>query len=371
MTCQNYRDLHMVGNIHVFLDVSIDDVKCGRVVIELFKDLVPKTAENFRALCTGEKGLGENKRPLHYKDTIFFKAVPECIVQGGDIINNNGSGGESIYGPYFEDEKAGLSIEHSEKGLLSMAKCRQADTNNSQFCVTLGQTPHLDGSYVVFGRIVKGFNIINSISYQPLGPGERPIPVCKIWNCGELKPGQDWAYCDADLYPPYPDDWDRDLTTVQANDILVAVKKIKDAGNQMLRDGDSVYAHQQYIKALRYLDWYVSTHPTELSLLAHVREQCCLNVALACIKIKRYREAIFYCNEVQNIDGNVKALFRRGSANVGLNEHQEALADFHAALLLAPPDQRPPILSEISRVNRFLHSYQQAERRLCARMFRT
>ncbi|KAG8250820.1 hypothetical protein J6590_094082, partial [Homalodisca vitripennis] len=89
------------------------------------------------------------------------------------------------------------------------------------------------------------------------------------------------------------------------------------------------------------------------------------------IKIKRYREAIFYCNQVPNIEGNVKALFRRGLANIGLNEHQEALADLHAALVLAPPDQRPAILSEISRVNRFLHSYQQAERLLCARMFRT
>uniref|UniRef100_A0A1B6MAJ6 peptidylprolyl isomerase n=1 Tax=Graphocephala atropunctata TaxID=36148 RepID=A0A1B6MAJ6_9HEMI len=344
MSCRNYRDLCMVGNIHVYLDVSIDDVKCGRVVVELFKNLVPRTAENFRALCTGEKGLGDRQLPLHYKDSIFHKAVPECIVQGGDIINHDGTGGESIYGPYFADEKPGLLLEHSEEGLLSMANCGTPDTNNSQFCVTLGQASHLDGSYVVFGRVVKGFNIINNISYQQLGPGERPVSVCKIWNCGELKPGQDWGYCDSDLYPPYPQDWDRDPSTVQANDILEVVKKIKDAGNQILMAGDSVYAHQKYIKALRYIDWYSSRQSRDEDVLAQVRAHCRLNAALACIRIHHYREAVHHCNEVPDIEENMKALFRRGMAKERLNDHQEALADLHAALRLAPADQRAPII---------------------------
>lgn len=102
----------------VFLDIAIESEKVGRVVIELFKDVVPRTAENFRALCTGEKGIGINGKKLHYKGSTFHKVLSQVMIQGGDIINFNGTSGESIYGIKFEDEHFGLT--HSSGGLLSM-----------------------------------------------------------------------------------------------------------------------------------------------------------------------------------------------------------------------------------------------------------
>ncbi|PSN37661.1 Peptidyl-prolyl cis-trans isomerase D [Blattella germanica] len=88
----------------VFLDINIGLSRVGRIVLELYKNVVPKTAENFRMLCTGEKGIGQSGKPLHYKGSIFHKAVPQFMIQGGDIVNFDGTGGESIYGSSFEDE---------------------------------------------------------------------------------------------------------------------------------------------------------------------------------------------------------------------------------------------------------------------------
>ncbi|KAI9530152.1 hypothetical protein NQZ68_004169 [Dissostichus eleginoides] len=115
----------------VFLDVGISNVLVGRVVIELFSDICPKTCENFRCLCTGEKGLGKGTmKPLHYKGCLFHRVVKDFMIQGGDFSEGNGKGGESIYGGFFEDES--FAVKHNKQYLLSMAN-RGKDTNGSQF----------------------------------------------------------------------------------------------------------------------------------------------------------------------------------------------------------------------------------------------
>ena len=126
----------------VFFDVKIGDAPAERVLMGLYGKVVPKTAENFRALCTGERGEGKSGKPLHYKGSAFHRIIPTFMCQGGDFTNGDGTGGESIYGEKFDDEN--FRVPHSKTGLLSMANAGAA-TNGSQFFITVAETPSLNG----------------------------------------------------------------------------------------------------------------------------------------------------------------------------------------------------------------------------------
>lgn len=181
----------------------------GRIVIELRKDVVPKTAENFRGLCTGEYGIGKNGKPLHYKGVPFHKIIRVYAAQGGDIINYDGTSGESIYGPIFKDEN--FILKH-EEGALSMTNCSMPNTNNSQFFIATVECHHMNGSNVVFGKVLRGLGVIVEVEKFSDQEGKSSRKVF-IANCGEIKPGEDWGFCEmdgtADTLPPYPQDWER------------------------------------------------------------------------------------------------------------------------------------------------------------------
>jgi len=162
-------------NSIVFFDISINNKYIGRIQMELFTDVVPKTAENFRSLCTGDRGLS-------YKGTKFHRVIPNFMLQSGDITNNNGTGGMSIYGRSFNDEN--FILRHSGQGMLSMANSGP-NTNSSQFFITTVPTPWLDGKHVVFGRVINGINIITDIEKLGSQSGEVYDNIV-ITNCGQL-----------------------------------------------------------------------------------------------------------------------------------------------------------------------------------------
>ena len=163
------------------------------VVVELWADVVPKTAENFRCLCTGEKGAcaAFGSPPLHYKGNAAHRIVPYQILQAGDITTGDGKGGESIYGRKFADESFdGRAGRHSSKGLLSMANSGR-NSNGSQFFITLDAMPHLDGKHVVFGRVVEGMEYVEAIAGAAGAAGDatgKPTRRVVIQDCGELPP---------------------------------------------------------------------------------------------------------------------------------------------------------------------------------------
>lgn len=170
------------SNPCVFFDISIDGAPAGRLIFELFADVVPKTAENFRALCTGEKGLGSRGKPLSYKGSAFHRIIPDFMCQGGDFTAGNGTGGESIYGEKFADEN--FQLKHGKGGLLSMANAGP-NTNGSQFFITTTVTPWLDGKHVVFGELREGLDLLQAIEACGSRSGT-PSAAVVIADCGEV-----------------------------------------------------------------------------------------------------------------------------------------------------------------------------------------
>ena len=161
----------------VFFDVSIGGQNAGRIIFKLYNDVVPKTAENFRALCTGEKAPN-----LTYKQSSFHRIIPQFMLQGGDFTNHNGTGGVSIYGAKFQDEN--FTRKHDKVGLLSMANAGP-HTNGSQFFITTVVCPWLDGKHVVFGEVVEGMDVVKKIEAVGNQSG-KPSSKVVIENSGQL-----------------------------------------------------------------------------------------------------------------------------------------------------------------------------------------
>ncbi|XP_058097030.1 peptidyl-prolyl cis-trans isomerase CYP40-like [Magnolia sinica] len=358
-------------NTRCFLDISIGGELEGRIVVELYSDAVPKTAENFRALCTGEKGIGPNTGfPLHYKGVCFHRVIKGFMIQGGDISAGDGTGGESIYGLKFEDEN--FELKHERKGMLSMANSG-TDTNGSQFFITTTRMSHLDGKHVVFGKVIKGMGVVRSIEHVPIGAGDSPTVDVVVVDCGEIPEGGDDGisnfFKDSDMYPDWPTDLDE--KPIEISWWIDAVEAVKTYGNEHYKKQDFKMALRKYRKALRYLDvcWEKEEIDEEKSSqLRKTKSQIFTNSSACKLKLGDLKGALLDTDfAMREGEGNAKALFRQGQAHMALNDVDAAVESFKKALELEPNDGG--IKKELAAVKKKIADRRDQERKAYSRMF--
>ncbi|KAK4801120.1 hypothetical protein SAY86_021607 [Trapa natans] len=354
-----------------YLDISISEELEGRIVVELYNDIVPKTAENFRALCTGEKGVGTNTGvALHYKGVRFHRVIKGFMAQGGDISAGNGTGGESIYGLKFEDEN--FELKHERKGMLSMANTGP-NTNGSQFFITTTRTSHLDGKHVVFGRVIKGMGVVRSMEHVTTDDNDCPVNDVIISDCGEILEGEDYGitniFNDGDTYPDWPVDLDESPSDISW--WMTTVDSIKAYGNENYKKQDYKMALRKYRKALRYLDicWEKDgIDGVKSAALRKTKSQIFTNSAASKLKLGDLKGALLDTDfAIRDGVDNAKALFRQGQVYMELNDIDSAVESFSKALVLEPKDAG--IKKELAGARKKVLARREQEKKAYSKMF--
>lgn len=368
-------------NSKAYFDISIGGALKGRIVFELFKDVVPKTAENFLKLCEGNSGFATTKPeiPLSYKGSIFHRVIKDFMLQFGDFTNFDGTGGESIYGEKFEDEN--FTLKHDRPFLLSMANAG-ANTNGSQAFITCVPTPHLDGKHVVFGEVIQGKRIVRLIENQQTDKeNDSPLKEVKIEACGLLpddyKVPENSEETPTDEFGDNFEDSLKDDSKVDQNDVqsvLGAINKIKAIGTELFKKQNYPLALSKYEKCDKFLKEYSpSDLPEEdIKKINDLKVSIPLNIALCALKTKDYKKTLIASSEVlyaeaANEKAKAKALYRRGLAYTAVNDLDMALADLEMATTFQQNDQG--ILSAIQDVKTKKKQANEKQKKSLSKMF--
>ncbi|KAG6498118.1 hypothetical protein ZIOFF_046027 [Zingiber officinale] len=369
-------------NPRCYMDVSIGGEMEGRIVVELFADVVPRTAENFRVLCTGERGIGPNTGvPLHFKGSCFHRIIKGFMIQGGDISAGDGTGGESIYGLKFEDEN--FIIKHERKGMLSMANSG-SNTNGSQFFITTTRTSHIDGKHVVFGKVLKGMGVVRSIEHTPVGDADYPTMDVVITDCGELPEDADDGvtnfFKDGDSYPDWPIDVDDKPTEVSW--WMNAVEAAKIFGNNYFKVELDAAALNKITRwrlentGKLCATWMYagkkkrSMKAKKSSLLRKTKSIILTNSSACKLKLGDLKGALLDADfAIRERENNAKAYFRQGQAHTALNDVDAAVESFRKALELEPTDGG--IKKELAAAKKKIADRRDQERKAYSRMFQT
>lgn len=358
----------------VYFDLTANGVDQGRIVFELFNDVVPKTAENFRALCTGEKGQGKSGKPLHYKGSIFHRVIQGFMCQGGDFTHGSGIGGESIYGEKFEDEN--FKLTHDKPFLLSMANAGK-DTNGSQFFITTVPTAHLDGKHVVFGQVIEGKGVVRKLERCEKGSEDKPVQDWVIADCGELpsdytpQPKDDGT---GDIYEETIAD-DNTIDTNKPETVFKAVTTLKDIGTAQLKQGNLEKSLEKYTKAINFLEEYFPDDLPEqdIATLTGLKQSCYLNASLVGLKLNRGKVAVQNAEKAleeidkDDIKAKAKAYYRKGMGLLSLRDEDGAKESLEQALKLAPEDGG--IIKGLNDVKASIKARHQKEKKAMAKFF--
>ncbi|CAH6720812.1 peptidyl-prolyl cis-trans isomerase D [[Candida] jaroonii] len=358
----------------VYFDITAGGVPQGKVVFELYNDIVPKTAENFRALCTGEKGEGKAGKPLHYKGSIFHRVIKDFMCQGGDFTHGSGIGGESIYGEKFEDEN--FKEVHDQPFLLSMANAGP-NTNGSQFFITTVPTPHLDGKHVVFGKVIQGKGIVRKLEKCEKGDQDKPKEDWIIADCGELP--SDYVPVTSndgtgDIYEETMGDSDN-IDVKNPKSVFEAIEKLKSIGTEQLKAGNLEKSLEKYSKAADFCEEYFPDDLSEedLKTLHTLKQSIFLNASLVALKLKQGKLVVSFADkaleEIESGDdkSQAKALYRKGMGLLLLKDEETAQSCLENALTKSPGDAG--ILQGLSQAKTQIKARRDKQKKAMSKFF--
>lgn len=343
-----------------YLDIKRDETELGRIVVELFVDQLPKTCQNFLQLCSGTKEIDELK--LSYKRSPFHRVINHFMIQGGDIVCGDGTGGVSIYAnetEKLENKTLGLFEDENLIPLDSLMILAMANsgpnTNTSQFFITTSPAPHLNGKHTVFGRVIHGKSVVREIEKVETTQDDSPKQKIIVIDCGEWYQGDEVPVYNAcydtiggDIFEEYPEDEtsidEKTLTAYNATTI------IKDSATLLFKSGEKQKALLKYKKALRYCNEFVpdrDSEPKYCDLFLDLKKKLFLNLSLTTLNLGDYNESAKYCTYLLEMDDSLKlnlgekakTFYRLGLSYRHLKKLDKSFDSFTQAKSFAPDDK--------------------------------